>query len=226
MVTRRQAILYGIGGIGAGPYLAWAADPFWVKKPPVEWSEKEIRQILSKSPWAREAEMAFSPDGGGMEGGPGGPPPGGMDGPPPGGVGGPGGPGGPMGDMQVIVRWETAAPIRAARKQSATPADPDSYVISVSGMPFGGPEGVRDQMIARVRETAELRRKGKPALKPASVRMEEGKEDPAILFTFPRTANAIDLDDKEVVFTAKMGPFEIKAKFSPKEMQFDGRLSL
>jgi len=33
--------------------LAWMASPFWETKPPQDWSEDQLRQMLTDSPWAR-----------------------------------------------------------------------------------------------------------------------------------------------------------------------------
>jgi hypothetical protein len=33
-----------------------AADPFWVAKPPQQWTDIELAQLLADSPWARQAE--------------------------------------------------------------------------------------------------------------------------------------------------------------------------
>jgi hypothetical protein len=81
-----------------------AKDDFWNIRKPEEWTDKEIEQLLIKSPWSREVTAEFSMGGGGgMGGGRMGGPGGGMGGPgggPGGGMGGPGGGmGGPGGGM-------------------------------------------------------------------------------------------------------------------------------
>jgi len=152
---------------GVSRLLASAPGQFWNERPASDWSEKEIEQLLSRSPWAKDAEAQFKmpggdgpqsggpggggggmggPRGGGGGGGMGGPPGGGggggMGGPPGGGMGGPGGggPGGGMPQMKATVRWESAAPIVEARKTQPDPEAAENYIVSVSGLPlFGGP---------------------------------------------------------------------------------------
>jgi hypothetical protein len=41
--------------------LAFAADPFWVAKPPAQWSDPELVQFLTDSPWAKMAEGPGKP---------------------------------------------------------------------------------------------------------------------------------------------------------------------
>lgn len=79
---------------------AWAKSAFWETKPYAEWSEKEVREVMMKSPWSKEVAADFKgggmrPGGGGMGGGGGGRRGGGGGG---GGMGGMGG-GGGMGGM-------------------------------------------------------------------------------------------------------------------------------
>lgn len=50
--------------------LASAPGQFWNERPASEWSERETEQLLSRSPWAKEAEAQFKmPGGGGPRGG-------------------------------------------------------------------------------------------------------------------------------------------------------------
>ena len=51
-------------------------------------------------------------------------------------------------------------------------------------------------------------------------------EGPVLMLAFPRKGQPISLDDREVMFHAKMGPIEIKAKFPLKEMVYGGQLAL
>ena len=62
-LTRGAALMF------TGAVLLLAAD-FWEKKAPDAWTTAEVERILTDSPWAREAEVAFvgdtsSPIGGG-----------------------------------------------------------------------------------------------------------------------------------------------------------------
>src|SRR5580658_3754804 len=108
-VTRRTAIGWGWGAAAAACVPAWAFAPkeFWNERKPEEWTEEERQELLTKSPWAKEASTSF--------------------------FGGPnvaggrtettnrgqrtvrtstgGGPAPDPGKMRSIVRWESALPI-------------------------------------------------------------------------------------------------------------------
>jgi hypothetical protein len=158
-LSRRDLGLIVIGWAGAGPLSA--KDPFWKLKPAAEWSPEEVRDMLTKSPWARQVRAVSSGgmgmgDGGGMRGGGGrrgGGGMGGMGGGMEGGMGeGPGGGrggiggggmegGGGMPEIKAMVRWESALPVREAGKRQMPPDLAESYVISVSGLPAMGQGG-------------------------------------------------------------------------------------
>lgn len=284
MLTRRSVISIGLMApayAGLSRLLAYAPGQFWNEKPAAEWSEQDIQQLLSHSPWARTAEARFKrpdgddsqsggerggggmggPPGGGGGGGMGGPPGGGggggMGGPPGGagggGMGGPpggggmGGPGG-MPQMEATVRWESAAPIVEAQKKQPDPAAAENYIISVSGLPlFGGPPPgggpdaqasterpsrpapsaeQRMAMIGSLKQSSALQRKGKDPIAAGRVGELEGSETPALLFYFPRSGDPIALADKEVTFSTRVGPLQLRVKFALKDMQYHGQISL
>jgi hypothetical protein len=251
MMTRRVALLAGFGPFAAAPYAALAGE-FWNDKEPSVWSDKDVERMLTRSPWAKDAtvQMNFSamqqggaPGGGMGRGGPGrgGP---GMGGP---GMGGPGMGGGPMGgppgegsggggptQFKAIVRWESAAPIRAARKKEGEEQDAAFYVISVSGLPAmrsgrrppgstAAPPEADKEMQERMKQATSLQPKGRIAISPARI---ENSGDGVILFFFTREAIPLSLDDKEVAFATHLGPLEVKAKFVLKEMRYCGKLAV
>lgn len=139
--------------------LAFGAD-FWLKKKPGDWSSDEVEHMKTKSPWARkvQAEVTGGVGGGrrGGGGGRGGDAGGGEDmggggggrGGGSGGGGGGGGRGGGRGggDLapsapsapagpELIIRWETAAPMLAATHMELPESFKDLYAISVTGLP-------------------------------------------------------------------------------------------
>jgi hypothetical protein len=190
--------------------------------------------------------------GGGMGGGMGGGGMGGRGGGG-GGMGGPGGEGMPPGDFPggggrpaapaMVVRWESAAPVReaAARREQKNLQDileksKDSYVIAVVGSPMrggrreGGPRPEVDpsrmeEMQQRLRDLTTLTPKDKSPRGPSAVQQIEGTGGVTMLFLFPR-AEGIALDDKEVAFETVMGPMSVKAKFTLKDMMYKGKLDL
>ena len=111
------------------------AEDFWKIKPYTEWTEKELKKMLTNSPWAKEVAAGMQPGaggggGGGMSkggggrkgGGGGGGMGGGGEGGGEGGGGGMGGGGGGMGGgggggapaIMAKIRWQTALPVKQA----------------------------------------------------------------------------------------------------------------
>jgi hypothetical protein len=233
IITRRTALaLFPLS-------LAAAPGEFWSDKPPAEWSEKDIRRLLTKSPWAKEVDPDFNMGEMGGAPGMGGPPPGGAPmGPPPGGapMGGP--PGGGMGgppQFKIVVRWESALPVREASKKSLPAEAEGHYVLSISGMPAMGdrpgpggggapPADFREQMLARMKGATLLQPKGRNPLQPDNILPPD--KDGAMLVLFPIGAEPIKASDKEVVFQTKMGPLDLSAKFVLKDMLYRGQLAL
>ena len=221
------------------PALLFAGE-FWQDKKPSDWSEKDVKRLLTKSPWAKEGTVAFNMERmGGMPGG-GGPPMGGGMGQ--GGGMGPGGPGG-MEMPKPVIRWESAAPLRDAAAKSAGDAAAQSlgewsasfYVVTLSGFGAQGGRGGRgmgqpdpaqlSQMQDGMKAATNLTIKGKPAIAVARVETVQTEQGQVTAFLFLRTV-AIEAGDKEVTFETAMGPLGIKCKFVLKEMIYQGKLAL
>jgi hypothetical protein len=240
MLTRRDVLILTLIGT-----IAEAAD-FLKDKKPSEWSDKDIEKLLTRSPWAKDATVSFNMAG--MEGGPGGmrgggPPGGGMGGPSGGGMGGPpggvmggppggaaGGPGGGgMPEFHATVRWESAAPVRAARRSAV--ATDGQYVISVTGLPLGprnngNHQPDRTELLTRLAGLTDLERKGKDSINCSRADMSQAEDSNSLLFYFDPGPAPIRPEDKEITFNTKMGPLQVKAKFVLKEMMFEGKLAL
>lgn len=137
---------------------------------------------------------------------------------------------------KVIVRWETAAPIRDASRAAEIPWagriggwEQQFYVITASGVPFGGrqqmdPERVQ-QLQQRLLSGASLTPKGKSRVAPERVFVASAPGGTTLIFLFPRSA-AISADDKDVTFETAAGALHIKAKFNPRDMAYHGKLAL
>lgn len=236
MITRRLLIRGALSSAAATfVFQAKAAKgEFWNEKQPDAWSASEIEKLLSRSPWAKEAEVDLDLDG--FAGGPpGGDPPGGFPGGGPPGGGFPGG--GPMGGGQFkpVIRWESAKPIQDARKKGAADDFAKYYVLSLSGTPRNGAPATpfgdddadprrpgREQMQANLRQSTQLQIKGKAPLKPERIEPSET----GIMFLFSRDDHPIKRDDKEVSFQTKLGPLQLKAKFALKDMLYRDQLEL
>lgn len=173
--------------------------------------------------------------GGGGWGGGGG---GGMAG---GGMGG----GGAMPEPpKVIVRWESAGPLRdSATQRELSPKFAEwsktYYVVTTTGerrpewngrgaQGAGGAKPDPEQAkhwLEQLKTVTSLTPKGKSKITPERVEMVPGTDTMTTVFLFPRTP-AIEESDKEVAFDTALGPMEIKAKFALKEMTYKGKLEL
>ncbi len=245
MITRRIVLAISPAAILGLRASAFMPDS-WNDKKPESWSEKDIRQILTRSPWAKEVTVDFGDGNGGPFGGaPGGPPGGGGppgDGPPGGGVGGPGGggpPGGGLGgspgsmpEFRIVVRWDSALPIRLASKTSPDGVA-ESYLIFISGLPMIGGRSRRSGEAANpgtvteaLKDKTSLQRKGKDPIFPQRVETIQNSDQEGIRFSFARHPDSIALTDKDVTFVTTMGPLRIRAKFTLKDMMYQGRLEL
>lgn len=259
MVISRRTLL------GGASLSLLAKSPFWLEKPADQWTQDEIRELMTKSPWAHSVTAQFSGElrtgmpgsggmgrrgGGGMGGMGGGMPGGGMEGGGMsggggmgGGMGAPGGgmPGGGMPEIKALVRWESAEPLRRARRAEWPAQFEKMYVISVSGLPGGpgggpwrredgsaerNPQQLRERMMAQLREATELRRKGREPISPETMDIRQTNAGRLLLFAFPHGPEPISLEEKEVEFRTRLGPLDVRSKFKLKEMLFEGRLAL
>jgi hypothetical protein len=239
-----------------------SAAELWNSKDYAQWSEQEVQKVLNSSPWAQRIATGADQSrrtnmdqmgGGGMgRGGGGGGGMGGMGANTSGGGWGmgAGSRAATQGDvspaergprLEVVVRWESALPIKQARLKSQFgenlphPGDsnytldqPDKdYVISVTGMRggWGGHSQDSGDGKSHLLSSTQLLIKGKDAISPEDVKFTTLGEDHVTEFLFPRT-NPIDLDDKEVTFQMAMGNFKIERKFKLKDMVVGGKLSL
>jgi hypothetical protein len=234
------------GGLLLCTFCLLAAD-FWQAKPFTDWTDKDLQKMMNNSPWAHAFSVPMSgptppalgggaPSGGGdsasapiSEGGGGRGGRGGGGGAP---VAG-GGPGGMA--MNLVVRWQSALPVKQAflrlkygEKLDSTPEakqlldrPEETYVIILSGnlrpLMRGNPETVKKA----IADVTSLSAKGKDPVKPMNLQVESGQ----IVFLFPKTS-PWTLDDKEVEFSTKLADVVLKYKFRLKDMVFNGKLEL
>jgi hypothetical protein len=228
----------------------WAAD-FWQSKPYTEWSDKEVQKILSNSPWSKEVVVSLGAAGSGSGkgsrkgGGGGGGGDTGFDGPAMGSGGngaggrgvqevGGGTPSSGTSGMTLVVSWRTALPLRQAIAKQKHPDDaatsPEAkklieepqkwYIIVVSGLPARMGRGGAEMKEMLLKNTS-LNIKGKEPIVPEDLQ----SSGTSAIFLFPKTV-AIDMDDKEVEFSTKLGQQIVKTRFKLKEMVFNGKLDL
>jgi hypothetical protein len=312
LLTRRSVFRLAAGlpilAAEATRAFAFASKEFWESKPSTEWNAEEVERMLTKSPWAKDASVAFDGGPGGFGRGPGGGtgrsrggigfPGGGGIGYPGGGIGYPGGgtrgngggqPGGPGypggnggggnagggnagggnagggnagggngggrpsgggGDrgFRGTVRWESALPVQEALNPGSSDKKPNPdfakyYVLALIGdLPMVGGhrrgadnndddsvdhDTVQDERRQEMfKQYTKLERKGGPV---QLEKIEEGSrvasKGPGTYFYFSRLDD-ISMDDKQVTFSTKLGPMEIRTKFTLKDMLYHGKLAL
>jgi hypothetical protein len=234
------------------PATLWAAD-FWDSKPFTDWSDKEVRRVMTNSPWARQTNTAMTnarpslpPADSPASGFPG------ADGslirvPNLGRVGSAdAGPAITPPDssveqgLPVMIRWQTALPIRQAQmrakygKEAATAPgakkildqDPTMYVISVAGIPGALVTlGGAETAKRSIQDQTTLAAKGKPALHPNAVEFVQGGDNVDVLLAFPKTS-PFTLADQEIDFASRIGTVDVKYRFRLKDMIVRGKLEL
>jgi hypothetical protein len=139
----------------------------------------------------------------------------------------------------VIVRWDSAAPLRDVAARTEAPADVKNmadwskgfYVVTVSGLPTSRSRSADDQesldseRTERMKMLTTLRIKGKNSVSPARIETFTTPEGRATSFLFSRDV-AISPDDKELSFETELGASSIKMKFTLKDMLYHGKLEL
>jgi hypothetical protein len=215
--------LPGLIGLWLLAATALSAADFWVEKPFLQWSDKDVEKMMTGSPWAALVSVALPPS---------------MP-VPSDDVGGRGGRGGAEGfgpgprRIRVTISWRSALPfkqalVRSQVAQGGTPSEEQKaflaqaepfYVVGLTGLP---PQYVRPGGDGTVQ--AFLRRKDQPDIPAAQAGTQVGAQGATLLIGFPRGEIAVDHNEVEVV--ARFDSLEIKRKFKLKEMVFEGKLEL
>jgi hypothetical protein len=232
-MTRRTAIAIGLGM----PAWTLAAKEFWNDTDPNAWTEDERHQLLTKSPWARDAEVKYNggPGGvgaprgrttgmsrrvGGVQPGVGGAGTGAGDGP------------SNVGKYQSIVRWESALPVREANHNQSKDDPAANYILNVIGdLPMLGRRGNDEneaefqQRLDMLKQYTKLEKKGDPIYLVKVAYQPGPPATSGTLFYFERN-DLISLHDGQVTFVTKLGPLDVKCKFPLKDMVYHGKLEL
>lgn len=222
-MTRREILMLSLAAVPA----LGSPGEFWNDKKPEDWSAEEIQEMLTRSPWAKEGSVSvFGGAGGNLinrngamsESGD-------MTG---------GGrrrtnttksQSGEAPDLRykAIVRWQSALPIRQALKSKSTEGIADYYILAVVGdLAMADPdadEAQRESRLDMMKQYTKLDRHG-GAIPLANV---EPVKKVGTLFYFPRSE---PIKDGQVTFSTKMGPVEVKCRFTVKDMMYRGKLEL
>ncbi|MDP9172061.1 MAG: hypothetical protein M3N54_15695 [Acidobacteriota bacterium] len=231
MTTRlsRRAFVTGLG-FTAATY-GWARD-FWNDKKPADWTEDEIQQMLTRSPWAREASIfdsathkgvSSAPYAGGIYGSRRYESPDGKSLPTVRGLKGWG----------AIVRWESALPVREAMKAAKLADAEKNYIIALIGeipaasVPSEDDDGAeRQRKLDVLKESTRLERRDDPLeLQRVKIAPRTPLSPSGTFYYFSRML-PITAEDKQVTFVTKVGPLEVKCKFTLRDMFYHGSLEL
>ena len=217
-----------MAGLGS---LAWAfpAKEFWNEKKPSDWTAEEVDLLLNKSPWAKEAAISYY---------------GGQNGPLSNTL-----PGERRRDSgnassrtspsatspaawKAIIRWESALPVRQALRVNPSSDVEKFYILNMVGdVPSVGatPDEDATQRAARfetLKQVTKLEHKGDEILlSRVAVAPRNDLTLAGTLFYFSRGL-ALKPEDKQAVFSTKLGPIDVKCKFTLRDMMVHGNLEL
>jgi hypothetical protein len=219
--------MIGLAG-GMAPVCSWAKE-FWNEKKPSDWTAGEIDLLLNKSPWAKEAVISYY---------------GGQNGPLSNSL-----PGersrssrnassstspsaASPAEWKAIVRWESALPLREALKAPPSPDIEKFYILNMVGdVPSVGatPDEDATQRKARfetLKQVTKLEHKGDEILlSRVEVAPRNDLTLAGTLFYFSRGL-ALKPGDKQAIFSTKLGPIDVKCKFTLRDMMYHGNLEL
>ena len=218
-----------------------AATDFWNRKPASEWTSAEIVQLLGASPWARTLNIAVAV--GGIAEGAANPANQSGQHDPSTAAGGAMPP--PIDDRKrrsgpargsVIVRWESAPPVRDALRTRLPLEFEDRYVISVEGIDVSmltrpnsrdgiAPELTLEEQALRLKEGARLGARGKDSVS-AGMIDSIGRIRKTWRFGFAREFLPLTAADRDVTFSIKAGGIRFQVDFKIQTMIYKGALAL
>ncbi len=127
------------------------------------------------------------------------------------------------------LRWESALPVREAELKthdnSAPTLDENHYAIAVYGVPRRMVDADSENLAARLKKQAAIKRDGKKDLKPSRVEVLQREEGPVIVYLFPRSTE-ITRQDKRIEFDAEIGRLKFTQAFYVDEMTYQGKIEL
>lgn len=219
-----------------------AQVPLWNSKPVADWTEQDAKQVLESSPWSKMVVAGIAPrqteaqrrEGGNMGQARGV----GYDGIDdrifhPEVLGNPFGgaerPGPPQPVFRLLVRWESALPVRAAEfkiHESGPPTlSDDGYTIAVYGIPGTYFKGDPRSLGEPLKGEAVLRRQGKKDVRPSVVEVFQFDRGVAAVYLFPLSAE-IGARDRTIEFSALIGRLQVSQTFLLDQMKLQGKLEL
>ena len=233
---QRTTLLCLVGVLIAGVI---SAEDFWVKKEYMQWTDEEVKKVLTNSPWAKDitinaplsaiygrgqapvAQSASEESGGG----------GGGRGRRGGGGGGGAAPA--EGILTLNISWRSALPMRKALVRSRLDAgaavppeaqqmlsrDEGAYVIVVTGVPMALANAAQASAASST-----IRAGKKDPVAAGGVDLQKRTQSADVIYAFPKMP--VTADDKEIEVVLKFGQVEAKKKFNLKDMVYNGKLEL
>ena len=240
--------------LAAAAVAAFAAgDQSWKDKQVSEWSDDDVQEVLTSSPWARMSVPEFTrAQNGGQQGmgrrggfggggiGMGGGGWGGRGGSNGGSNGGYGGNNGGYGQQRqddpdqnssgdsrqsrnVTVRWESALPVQNALLKSKETGTPSIDADHYAISVIGVPNRIANSDSGKPK--AELKREGKKTIKSSDARVIALDKGTMVMFLFPRSQE-ITATDKQISFDAHIGRMHVTQSFYLTDMIYRGKLEL
>ena len=137
--------------------------------------------------------------------------------------------------FRVLVRWESAKPVRLAGGPELPELTGQFYVIRLRGLPLMPPPKTKPEegapnpnegMLQAIEQGSRLERKDKPGIPCAHLFTGSGVTATEVLLFFPRRADPIQVADKLVILESRFTPFHLSVKFRLKDMMYKGELAL
>ena len=231
------------------PVLLLGQNQPWKDKAIPQWTEDDAKIVMAESPWAKSVtpevgQANVSPArrapggmgrGGGVRIGGMGIPGGGMGGGRRGGMGG----GYPRGGGQrrqqqqgpsvLVVRWESALPMREAelkaRDTAAPTVDDEHYTLAVYGLPRAELSADDKGLEKKLQKKGFLRRDGKKDLQATRVRVLFREDGPVVVYMFPRSTE-LTRNDRRIEFSGEAGKWKFATPFFTEDMYLAGKLEL
>ncbi len=130
----------------------------------------------------------------------------------------------------LVVRWESASPVRQAESKledtNAPGWDGEYYAVAIYGVPVDAGRLDEPGRAGEMKRLGVLKRDGMKDVRAAKVEITPTANGLAtVLYLFPRSA-AITAEEKRVAFAAQIGRMYVAQYFYPKEMQFQGKPEL
>lgn len=242
--------LGSIFGVALAVASSLGAEDFWIARPPEQWSGREIKRMVTDSPWARQATVRTLSGAAPITDM--GPPAGRSSDSAPSGAGPPAAP-------EILVRWESAVPVVEACShggmdwrlfscaskllylsglgQKFDELQKTFYIVGLSNYPMplrrqgDAPEhseaanAALERMSLRIQDSTFLKRKSRSPSKAARVVALPAGQSLLLIVFFPRS-EALSVEDEKVLFESTGGAIELKATFNLRTMLFRGRLEL